>query len=155
MLSDEEKHEIDEEIANYDHPSAAAVDALKIVQAHRGGWVSDEALHAVAEHLSMTEAELDSVATFYNIIRRQPVGRHVILVCNSVSCLIMGYTDLLSHLKTTLEVDLGGTTTDGRFTLLPNACLGCCDRAPAMIVDRDLHVELDPAEIDSILATYE
>lgn len=103
----------------------------------------------------MTADELDSVATFYNFIFRKPVGRHVILICDSVSCWIMGYDRILERLKERLGIGFGETTTDGRFTLLPNVCLGACDHAPVMMIDEDLHIEVDPQMLDRILTQYE
>jgi NADH-quinone oxidoreductase subunit E len=153
MLTDQERKEIDEELHKYQRKRAAAPEALKIVQKHRG-WVSDESLQDVARHLGMTDDELDSVATCYNLIFRRPVGRHVILVCDSVTCWIMGYEPLLSHIERRLGIKLGQTTGDGRFTLLPSACLGACDKAPVMMVDEDLHVELNAAKIDEVLGRY-
>ncbi len=153
MLTAEEKKEIGAEFPRYEQKRAVCVEALKIVQRHRG-WVSDEALIEVAEFLEMTPAELDAVATFYNLIFRKPVGRHIILVCNSVSCWIMGYEHILQHLQDRLGIPLGGTSADGVFTLLPIVCLGACDQAPAMMVDDRLYGNLDPAKIDEILATY-
>jgi NADH-quinone oxidoreductase subunit E len=154
VLSDEERHEIEAEVAIYAQKRAACIEALKVVQQHRG-WVSDEALDEVAELLEMTPDELDGVATFYNLIFRKPVGRHVILICDSVSCWIMGYDNLLGHLRSRLGIDLGETTPDGRFTLLPSVCLGACDHAPVMMIDDDLHLDLTPERIDQILAGYE
>lgn len=107
----------------------AGIEALKIVQQSHG-WVSDESLQDVAEYVGMSTAELDSVATFYNLIFRRPVGRHVILLCDSISCYVMGYEGLRDHLYNTLQIQYGQTTADGRFTLLPNCCLGTCDCAP-------------------------
>ncbi len=153
MLTDSEKHEIDEELTHYDDKRAMSIDALKIVQRHRR-WVSDEALRDVSEYLGLSLAELDGVATFYNLIHRKPVGRHVIWVCNSVSCWIMGYQSVLDYLTATLGVTLGGTTPDDRFTLLPIVCLGACDLGPAMMVDDDLHGLLTPEKIDAILERY-
>jgi len=153
MLTDEEKREIDEEIRKYRRKRAAGPEALKIVQKHRG-WVSDESLQDVARYLGMTDDELDSVATCYNLIFRKPVGRHVILVCDSVTCWIMGYEPLLRHIERRLDIKLGQTTGDGRFTLLPIACLGACDKAPVMMVDDQLHVDLSPTRIDEILDQY-
>jgi NADH-quinone oxidoreductase subunit E len=154
VLSDEERREIEAEVAIYAQKRAACIEALKVVQQHRG-WVSDEALDEVAELLEMTPDELDGVATFYNLIFRKPVGRHVILICDSVSCWIMGYDNLLGHLRSRLGIDLGETTPDGRFTLLPSVCLGACDHAPVMMIDDDLHLDLTPERIDQILAGYE
>lgn len=153
MLTLQEKKEIEELLPNYPVRSAAGIDALVIVQRYRG-WISDETLNAVAAFLKMTPAELDSVATFYNLIFRKPVGRHVILVCDSVSCWVMGYDSIADYLKNRLGVRFGETTADGRFTLLPHVCLGACDHAPAMMIDEDLHVELDPDKIDQILSMY-
>ena len=153
MLSPEERQEIEAEIAHYPDKRAVCIDAMKVVQKHRG-WVSDEALRDVAELLEMTVDELDSVATFYNLIFRKPVGRHVIMVCDSVSCWLMGYDRVREHLTSRLGIKLGETTPDGRFTLLPIVCLGTCDHAPAMMVDDDLHRDLDAEKIDSILEKY-
>lgn len=153
MLSEEEKHEIDEEAGRYLRRQAVGPEALKIVQ-RRTRWISDETLDEIACYLGMTPAELDSVATFYNLIYREPVGRHVILICDSVSCWVMGYERVLKHLYDRLGIKLGETTADERFTLLPMACLGACDHAPAMMIDNDLHGDLTPARIDEILARY-
>ena len=153
MLTEQEIAEIQEELTHYEFKRAACIEALKIVQKHRG-WVSDEALQEIAPLLDMSPDELDNVATFYNLIYRQPVGEHVILLCDSVSCWLMGYDRMREHLKTRLGVDLGGTTDDGKFTLLPMVCLGTCDHAPAMMVGEDLHQDLDESKIDEILEQY-
>jgi len=157
MLTLQEKKEIEELLPNYPTSQAAGIDVLLILQRHRG-WISDETLIEAAEFLGMTPSELDSVATFYNLIFRKPVGRHVILVCDSVSCWIMGFDPVLEYLKKRLGIGFGETTADGRFTLLPHVCLGACDKAPAMMIDDDLHVELDPEiqpeKIDQILLLY-
>jgi NADH-quinone oxidoreductase subunit E len=154
MLTEEEKTEIAEKIQHYDHKRAGSVEALKIVQEHRG-WVSDANLQDLARFLGMTPDELDAVATFYSLIFRQPVGRHVILLCDSVTCWIMGYEDLLTHLTDLLGIGLGETSADGRFTLLPVPCLGTCDHAPAMMIDDKLYQDLTQDRIDQILERYE
>lgn len=154
MLSGEEIQEIEAELPNYADRRAVCIDALKIVQQHRGGWVSDDALRDLADYLEMTIDELDGVATFYNLIFRKPVGKHVILLCNSVSCYVMGYERIRQYFKEHLQVDFGGTTADGNFTLLPTACLGICDLAPAMMVDGDTYTQLDPHNISVVLESY-
>lgn len=153
MLTTEEINEIEAEAAHYPKREAVCIDALRIVQRHRG-WVSDESLQDIAGHLGMSPTDLDSVATFYNLIFRKPVGRHVIMACDSVSCWIMGSERMRKHLQERLGIALGGTTPDGRFTLLPIVCLGCCDHAPAMMVDSNLHSDLNPQTIDSSLEQY-
>ena len=153
MLAAEEIKEIEVEAARYPTRQAVSIDALKIVQRHRG-WISDESLRDIAKYIGMSPTDLDSVATFYNLIFRRPVGRHVVMVCDSVSCWIMGYERIEKHLRERLGVGLGGTTPDNRFTLLPIVCLGCCDHAPAMMVDNDLHGDLDIQKIDKELERY-
>jgi len=153
MLSAEERHEIEAAITALPDRRAASIDALLAVQRHRG-WVSDEALADLAPVLGLTVDELDGVATFYNLIFRRPVGRHVILICDSISCWIMGHEEVRDALCRALSIDLGGTTADGRFTLLTVPCLGACDRAPAMMIDDDLHGNLTGAHVEEILARY-
>jgi NADH-quinone oxidoreductase subunit E len=153
MLTDDERLEITDELKNHENRRAACFEAMRIVQRKRG-FISDELISGIAQLLDMTADELDSVATFYTFIFRKPVGRHVIYICDGVSCWIMGYEDLRSYLKTRLNVDFGGTTADGRFTLLPVSCLGTCDHAPALMVDDDLHLDLTKEKIDEILDQY-
>lgn len=153
MLSEEERRDIESVQHHYPDRQAVCIEALKIVQRHRG-WVSDEGLADAARFLDMTAEELDSVATFYNTIFREPVGRHVILLCDSVSCWIKGCDRVRAHLCSQLGIGLGDTSAGGRFTLLPNVCLGACDHAPTMMVDDDLYRDLDENKIDAILREY-
>jgi NADH-quinone oxidoreductase subunit E len=153
MLSTAEKHEIEEAIRIVPVKKAACIEALKVVQAHRR-WISDESLKEVAEYMEMTAEELDSVATFYNMLFRKPVGRHIILVCDSISCWVMGYQNVRDQLMQKLSIAYGETTKDDRFTLLPNCCLGTCDRAPAMMIDNDLYQNVRIEQLDEILNKY-
>ena len=141
VLSEEELAAIDAEIAHVPYRAAVAIDALKIVQAHRG-WVSDQSLQAIARHLNMSAAELDGIATFYNLIFRRPVGEQVILLCNSISCWIKGCDSLQSKITEQLGIGLGETSADNRYTLLPVTCLGACDKAPVLMVGEDLHEDV-------------
>lgn len=153
-LTPEEIAAIEHELTVYDHKRAGCIDALKVVQERRG-WVSDEHLIEVAALLEMSPHELDGVATFYNLIYRRPVGRHVVHVCDSVSCWLMGSPALLRHLEESRGAAAGATTDDGRFTVLPIVCLGACDRAPAALVDSELHTDLDAPRLDEVLERYE
>jgi NADH-quinone oxidoreductase subunit E len=149
-LSEQELQAIDAEIAHVPYRAAVAIDALKIVQAHRG-WVSDESLRAIAAHLQMSAEELEGVATFYNLIFRRPVGERVILLCNSISCWIKGCNGLQRKITEQLGVELGETTSDNRYTLLPVTCLGACDKAPVMMVGEELHEDLTEESVTRIL----
>jgi NADH-quinone oxidoreductase subunit E len=154
MLTVEEKKEIDEAIHIVPYKQAACIEALKVIQNHRK-WVSDESLKDVAAYMDMTIDELDSVATFYNMIFRKPVGRHLILVCDSISCWVMGYESLRDELTKLLGIKFGETTSDNRFTMLPNPCLGTCDCAPAIMIDNDLYRNLTFDQLNDILKKYE
>jgi NADH-quinone oxidoreductase subunit E len=154
MLSYEEIADLEHELEIVPRREGACIEALKVVQRHRG-WVSDEAVREVADFLGMSPAEVDSIATFYNLIFRHPVGRHVIFLCDSVSCWLLDGDGVREGLRQRLGIGFGETTGDGRFTLLPIQCLGTCDRAPALMVDEDLHREVDPSRLDEILGGYE
>jgi len=153
MLTEEEINEIDDYIKEYPDNKAACIEALKVVQEKRR-WISDENLKDIADYLNMTTDELESVATFYNLVFRKPVGRHVILICDSVSCFIMGYSNILQYLTQKIGIKPGETTKDDRFTLLTIPCLGTCDHAPALMIDNDLHRDLSENKLDEILEKY-
>lgn len=153
MLSGEVTEEIERELAHAEDREAALLEALLIVQRHNG-WVNDEQLNDVAAMVGVSRATAESLATFYSLVFREPVGRHVILICDSISCWIVGYEEMREHLFARLGIEPGDTTGDGRFTLLTVPCLGACDHAPVMMVDEDLHSDLTPARIDEILERY-
>src|SRR5512141_32496 len=153
MLKEHEQLEILAEARQYPSRRGATLEALKVVQNSRG-WVSDEAIGDIAALLGMSADELDNVATFYNLIFRRPVGEHVILLCSSVSCWLTGYEELRAALEHRLGIGFGETTADGRFTFLPVACLGACDRAPALMVNGDLYGPVGPDDLASLLDRY-
>ena len=153
MLTAQEREEIEAECKNYPDKKSVCIDAMRILQKHRG-WVSDEALIDLSELLGMSTTELDGIASFYNLLFRRPVGRHVIYLCDSVSCWIMGYRQIEQRLSEHLSIRPGETTPDNRFTLLPIVCLGACDHAPVMMVDEDTHLDLESGKIGSILERY-
>lgn len=147
------RKEIEEQFSRFPYKQAACIEALNIVQEnHR--WISDEAVKELAEILEMTKEGVESVATFYSMVYRQPVGRHIIHVCDSVSCWVMGYEQIYDHLQKKLGVTSGGTSSDGRFTLLPINCLGTCDHAPALLVGKDLHQDVTLEQLDVLLEKY-
>jgi NADH-quinone oxidoreductase subunit E len=153
MLTEQERHEILEEIKLYPSPKAACIDALKIVQKYRR-WVPDESIKDIAEVLGMSADEVDGIATFYSRIYRRPVGRNVILICDSISCMVMGYESVYNYISKKLGIAFGETTSDDKYTLLPISCLGDCDHAPALMVNGDLYNNLDNNEVDKILGNY-
>lgn len=153
MLTDVEREEIERELTHYPERRAGCIEALRIVQRHRS-WISNDTLKDIAEFLRMTTHELDAVATFYNLIFRKPVGRHVLFLCNSISCWIAGYDNLRRDIESRLGVKLGETTADGRLTVLPIVCLGCCDRAPAVMIDDEV-CQASTETLPDILQRYQ
>ncbi len=153
MLSELEKNEIGEVLAHALPGQDMSIDVLAIVQKHRG-WISDEAVIDISACLGTTPSNVDSVASFYNLIYRKPVGDHVILLCDSISCWVMGYPTIRGHIEKRLGITFGRTTADNRFTLLPVACLGACDLGPAMMIGETLFTKLDEEKIDHILKEH-
>lgn len=153
QLTDEEIHEIEHEKTHYPYAQAVGLEALKIVQKYQG-WVSDESLLAVSEYLDVPPDELEGVATFFNMIFRRPVGKNVILLCDSVACWMLGCDSLKAHFTKTLGIDYGETTEDELFTLIPVPCLGDCDKAPVMMIGRETYRHLTTEKIDEIIADY-
>jgi len=150
VLTPEELELFDHGLSLEENPRSASVAAMKFIQDRRG-WVSDEAMEWLSVKLGVSLSDLESVATFYSLVFRKPVGRHVILMCDSVSCWVMGYESAREHIRRRLGIDVGQTTEDQRFTWLTIPCLGACDMAPAMMVDEVLCGPLTPELIDNVL----
>lgn len=152
-LSAAELAEIRHEMAHYEDPRAASIEALKSVQKHRG-WVPDGAIAAIGAVLGIPAADVEGVATFYNMIFRRPVGRHVIKVCDSISCHLTGYEALAEAIRAHTGLGYGETSPDGRFTLLPVCCLGNCDKGPTLMIDDDTHGPVGPEAVPALLERY-
>ena len=141
------------QIANAEHPREMAVDVMFALQGHYG-YLSDEALEEAAALLAMTPLELEELATFYDFIYREPVGRYVIHVCDGVVCWMNGYPSVLDYLLKKLEIGPGETTRDGLFTILPTACIGYCDLSPAVLINGRPYGPLTPEKIDALLERF-
>jgi NADH-quinone oxidoreductase subunit E len=137
-------------VAHAPTPRAACIDVLKFVQARRR-YFADEVLPEIAAALGMSTAELDEVATFYNLIFRKSVGENVILLCDSITCWMLGSDKLAAQITDRLHIQSGQTTADNKFTLLPIVCLGACDHAPALMLGDTLHGDVTPAGLDALL----
>jgi NADH-quinone oxidoreductase subunit E len=152
MLPIETKTAISRRIEESDDPREAAVDVMYLLQRHYG-YLTDEAVREGAALLGMTPLEVEELATFYDFIYREPVGKYVIRVCDSTICWMDGHESVLAHLTRKLDIPVGGTTADGLFTLLPVCCIGFCDQAPAMLVNGEPYGNLTSESIDRILET--
>ncbi len=153
MLTRAERDEIERELKKFPSKRAACIEVMAVVQRHRG-FLSEDAIRDVAQTLELEPAEVSSVASFYNLVFKRVRGRHVIFLCDSVSCWILGRDRIAALLSERLGIAAGETTQDGRFTLLPIVCLGACDHAPTMMIDDDLHRDVDESTVDAILARY-
>ena len=149
-LSPAEREAITSLIAYAPTPRAACTDVLRYVQKQKR-FVSDQSFVEIAPLLGMSVAELDEVATFYNLIFRHKVGESVLFLCNSVTCWMLGQPALEAHVLRRLGIKPGETSADGKVTLLPIVCLGHCDHAPAMLLDGALHGDLDCNKLDELL----
>ncbi len=153
-LHPDDKAAIEEEMSHYDNPRAASIGALKVVQ-ERHGWVPDAAMPIISNVIGISVADLEGVATFYNMIFRQPVGRNVIKICDSIACHLTNYQVLVERVTERFGIAYGETTSDGRFTLLPVACLGACDKGPVIMINDDTHFNVSVDKLDQILEQYQ
>ena len=132
---------------------SALIPMLHLIQSV-DGYVSPAGIALCAARLGLERAEVSAVATFYSQIFRQPVGRHVIRVCDSMTCYIGGHESVVSEMQKQLGIGLGQTTSDERFTLLPVCCLGNCDKAPALMIDDDTFGDVQPDGVAKLLEAY-
>ena len=150
-LREAERERIEAAAAEFPHRRSALIPALRIVQESRG-CVDADAMRDLAEAFSLHPMEVEEVATFYTMINTRPVGKHLIQVCRSISCFIMGGSPILRHLEGRLGIRVGETTRDGKFTLRTAECLGSCGTAPVMQVGEEYHENLTPEKVDQLLA---
>jgi NADH-quinone oxidoreductase subunit E len=150
MLPAELSESLKARIAMVRHPSELAVDIMLSLQQHYG-YLSDEALEEGARLLGLTPLELEELATFYDFIYREPIGKFVIHVCDGVVCWMNGYESVMDYLCEKLGIEPGETTKDGLFTILPTACIGYCDLSPAMLINGRPYGPLTAEKIDDIL----
>ena len=149
--------DIDRWVAKYpaDQKQSAVMAALRIVQEHNGGWLTEELISVVADYLQMPRIAVYEVATFYAMYEMEPVGRHKISVCNSISCMLGGSEGVLECLQQKLGVGLGEVTADGKFSIKEVECLGACVGAPMCMIGKRYYENLTPEEIDRILDELE
>jgi len=153
MLPEELLVTLKTQIAGAEHPREMAVDVMFALQGHYG-YLSDDALEEGAGLLGMTPLELEELATFYDFVYREPVGKYVIHVCDGVVCWMNGYPSVLEYLFKKLNIGPVETTRDGLFTILPTACIGYCDLSPAVLINGRPYGPLTPEKIDALLERF-
>jgi len=137
--------------ADIAHPRELIVDVLRAIQNHHR-WVPDAGIEMAADILGLSPLQIEEIATFYDKIYRQPVGRKVIHVCDSICCWTRESDHIYDYLQQRLGIAPGQTTADDQFTLLPTCCLGACGDAPAMMIGLTTYGKLTPEKVDEILA---
>ncbi|MCX5661275.1 MAG: NADH-quinone oxidoreductase subunit NuoE [Planctomycetota bacterium] len=137
-------------IPRYPTRRASTLPVLHAVQ-DRHGWLPTQAIEEIADFLGLKASEVLDTASFYEMYWLQPKGKYLIMVCESISCELMGHEKLMEKLHHKLGVEVGETTKDGKFTLMHAECLGACDTAPCALINETLHEHLTPDNIDALL----
>lgn len=148
------RERIDQWLKKYppDQKQSAVISALHMAQQSNGGWLTRELMDAVADYLGMPPVSVYEVGNFYSMLELEPVGRHVISICNNISCMLCGADEIVEHVENKLGIRLGETTDDGRITLkVEEECLAACVGGPMMAVDGHYYENLTPAKVDEIL----
>ncbi|OGO94388.1 MAG: NADH dehydrogenase [Coxiella sp. RIFCSPHIGHO2_12_FULL_44_14] len=139
-----------------DQKSSAVVPALLLVQQQNGGWLSTEAMDAVAAYLGMPPIAVYEVTTFYDMYHLQPIGKNKIGVCTNVPCMLRGSDDIVACLQQRLGISFGETTKDGLFTLRELECMAACVSAPmCQVNDKTYYENLTPKKMLDIVDQLE
>ena len=155
MITDTTRARFDKEVAKYpaDGKQSAVMACLAIVQQEQG-YVSAESEKAIAAHLGMPPIAVHEVTTFYNMYNQKPVGKYKLNVCTNLPCQLRDGQKALEHLCAALQVEEGGTTADGLFTVQKSECLGACADAPVLLVnDRQMVSFMSNARLDELVET--
>lgn len=152
-LSEETRGKIDKWLTKFppNEKQSAVIYALRVVQEENGGWLSEPLMIAVADYLEMPKIAVFEVATFYHMFNLEPIGENEIYVCDSISCHLCDSKKILNHLKQTLQIDVGETTSDNKFTLKKAECLGACRNAPVMQINTEYYENLTTEKVNKIL----
>lgn len=153
-LSDDLKARIDHWTAKYppERKQSAVISALTMVQEAEAGWLTTEAMDAVADYLEMPKIAVYEVASFYSMLETEPVGRHMVAFCANISCMLRGSDDLIAHAENKLGCKRGETTADGRITLkMEEECIAACTGGPAMTINGHYHENLTTEKVDELL----
>jgi NADH-quinone oxidoreductase subunit E len=152
VLSDQSKREIQRTRDEFPDPQSALLSALWLAQRDYGGWLPETAFDEVAAIMDLPVARVASTATFYTMLNKKPVGRHLVQVCTNIACSLLGAEHLVEYISSKLGIGVGETTPDGKFTLLEVECLGSCGTAPIMQIGDRYYEDLTEEKIDHILA---
>lgn len=153
-LPEELREHLSEHCTHYASRRVGLIWVMQQLQKHYGGWLPDRAIREAADIVGLAVPEVEGVATFFNWFFREPVGREIITVCDSLPCYLGGCDQLRANLEQKLGIKQGETTADGAFTLLPIVCLGNCDHAPTMMIGEELYNRVTAEQLDEILERH-
>jgi NADH-quinone oxidoreductase subunit E len=145
------QREVREIAAQYPESRSAVMPALRLAQAHHGGWLPPDALLEVADVLDLTPGYVKGVATFYDMFHLEPVGRRLVEVCTNICCGLRGAQDVLAAFESELGVAPGETTADGAFTLRAVECIGGCDRPTVVAIDDRHRFNVSAADVPQLV----
>jgi len=137
-------------ISRYPRPKSALIPLLHLSQ-EQNGWVTNEAMEHIAELIGVTPAEVLGTCSFYEMFKREPVGKYMVNICTNISCLLNGGEELLHHAEETLGIKPGGTTDDGLFTLEDVECIAACTEAPCLQVNYRYEYRIDNQGFDRMI----
>jgi NADH-quinone oxidoreductase subunit E len=149
-MTEQRRQKAAELIARYPNAQSALVPFLQFCQ-EQDGYVTEQSIADAAEAVGITVAEVRSIASFYSLLFKEPVGKHVIQVCRTLSCMLRGADELRAHIRRRLGLQNGQTSADGRFTYEEVECLAACDRAPCLQHNLEYHYDVTAAEFDRLL----
>ncbi len=144
------KGEIKKILKEFEIPEVALLQVLNYIQDKRG-FINDEIVKEISEVLEISEDEIKSLLSFYHFLHDEPTGKYRIYVCTNISCLLKGAENIISNIKNILDIEIGGTTADGLFSLFETECIGQCDNAPAVIINDKICKNLSEEKIKKII----
>ena len=150
MYGAEFERRVDDVVGRYPHAKAAVLPVLWEVQKTEG-WVPTEAEAWVADRLGVSAAHIHGCVTFYTMYKQRPLGKYHIQVCTTLTCMLRGCDELMTHLERKLGIEEGQVTPDGKFSLVRVECLGSCDTAPMFQLNDDYHENLSLEKVDTLL----
>jgi NADH-quinone oxidoreductase E subunit len=153
-FSAETYRKFEETIARYPRKEAAMLPVLYLAQ-QEFGFLGQEAIEYVAQLMGQSPATVQGVVSFYTMLYTKPIGRHHIQICRTLPCALRGAEKLTSFIRKTLGIEVGQTTTDGRFTLSEVECLASCGTAPMMQINGDYYENLTDEKVLEILRSLE
>lgn len=118
------------------------------------GWLPLEVQKTIADGLGLPLSQVTGVESFYTFFNNEPYGRHIIRMCKSAPCHVNGAQETLKALEDALGIKVGGTTEDGKFSLLLCDCLGVCDKSPAVLIDDEVFGPVTPENVPNLLKRF-